>query len=172
LRDDSYLAIKEIRIKMLLIFEKTKKTAALPKYATEGAACFDFCVAEDTKWVLDNGVCTAVIETGLKVDIPRGYRLDLYVRSGLAFKYNITLANGVGKIDEDYKGEIMIKLIAFTRDIDSLPRLTKGTRVAQGELNRVIRADIMEGSVENNTSRGTGGMGSTGMTYIKNPPSF
>ncbi len=156
------------------------KNSQLPKYKTSGACCMDLVAAEDTEWntdyftredwdrvmsgtgcTLSPALNTALITTGIKVEVPEGYRLDIYPRSGWGFKYNIQLANGTGKIDSDYRGEIQVKLIAIA-DVDSLPTILAGDRIAQMELNPVIKVEWEQVGELSVTERGRGGLGSTG----------
>ncbi len=144
-------------------------------YGSEGAACFDLVSNENTIWekVIENPddeysvygdelLCfTATISTGYCFEVPEGFRMDIYPRSGWGFKYNIQLANGTGKIDSDYRGEIIVKLIAFS-GLKDLPDITKGTRIAQAEINKVNTAEFKYVETLNETERGENGFGSTG----------
>ena len=137
-------------------------------YGSEGAACFDMVSNEKVMWspvytISENTlICyEAIISTGYKFEIPIGFRMDIYPRSGWGFKHNIQLANGTGKIDSDYRGEVKVKLIAFS-DIHQLPRIEKGTRIAQAELNAVSLVNFKYVDDLTETERGEGGFGSTG----------
>ena len=152
---------------MTLFIKKLNDDAQLPTYGSEGAACFDIYADKDTGW---NGIYgetgeqigwEAVISTGLSFEISKGYRMDIYPRSGWGFKHNIQLANGTGKIDSDYRGEVKVKLIAFCKQ-EELPSIEKGSRVAQAEINTVIQTIFKEVDTLSNTDRGEGGFGSTG----------
>jgi len=167
-----------------LNIKKLSQDATIPTYGSEKAACFDIYSSKDTNWkvsklnneigdpgnlpdnIIHAGRATYFIETtvhtGLAVQTPENYRLDIYPRSGWGFKHNIQLGNGTGKIDEDYRGEVMIKLIGFISNLSDLPSIKKGTRIAQGELNPVHRTifSVQEDLTE--TKRGSNGLGSTG----------
>ena len=136
-----------------------------PQYMTKGAMCFDIESSEDSEWesvkFADVSVNTVIVKTGLFVEIPEGYGMNIYPRSGWGFKYNIQLANGTGKIDSDYRGEILVKLYNIGNK-DELPKIEKGTRVAQGEIVEVKKANFKKADALNETSRGEGGFGSTG----------
>ncbi len=143
------------------------------KYSSEEAACFDLVSNDIAIW---QPVYTgkmgyqvsyeAVISTGYIFEIPKGYRMDIYPRSGWGFKHNIQLANGTGKIDSDYRGEVKVKLIAFCKR-EYLPVIKKGDRIAQAEINPVYVADFeYVDSDLSETTRGTGGFGSTGVVSI------
>lgn len=151
---------------MIINIKILNKNATIPEYKTAGAACFDLAVAEKTKWfpVIVDGhfVCwEAKIPTGLAFEIPEGYRLDIYPRSSMGFKHNAQLANGTGKIDSDYRGEVMIKMIAFT-NYENLPDLNVGTRIVQCELNKVTQSKFTVVDELSETVRGEAGFGSTG----------
>ena len=151
----------KVKVKILSELEK------LPEYQTEGASCVDLHAAEKAHWTVEtigNGlsVNTVVVRTGIKVKIPKGYRLDIYPRSGWGFKHNIQLANGTGKIDADFTGEILVKLISVG-SAGVLPHIEVGSRIAQMELNKVTK--IVWEKVEDITGKTdrVGGFGSTGV---------
>ena len=155
---------------MNINIKKLKENAVIPEYKTKGAACFDFVTANDFKWEIREVsnvlvFIQTIIETGLAFEIPEGYRLDIYPRSGNAFKYNIQLANGTGKIDSDYRGEVKIKLIGFVpkeRLNEVMQGIKKGTRIAQGEINSVKQVKFISVKKLSETQRGEKGFGSTG----------
>lgn len=129
--------------------------AIMPRYATAGAACFDLHALEGA-----SGRKSAVIRTGLAFEIPEGYALMIYSRSGMAFKQDIRLANCVGVIDSDYRGEVMVKL---TKD-DGNPEfhVNAGDRIAQAMLIPVPQVELVETDTLHDTARGAAGLGSTG----------
>lgn len=138
---------------------KTKRLdprAKLPTYATEGSACFDLTAI--TREVVNN---TALYRTGLAFEIPKGHVMLVYSRSGHGFKNDMRLANCVGVIDSDYVGEVMVKL---THDsygsYHDWPFV--GDRVAQAMLVKLPTVEIVEVETLHETTRGTGGFGSTG----------
>jgi dUTP pyrophosphatase len=130
--------------------------AVVPKYATEGSACFDLHSTED-------GVVparsSAKFGTGLAVEIPVGRQIKIHSRSGHGFKNGIRLANCQGVIDSDYRGEMFVKL---TNDTDDDFPVKAGDRIAQGELQPVLKAEFVLADTLSETSRGAGGFGSTG----------
>lgn len=127
-----------------------------PKPATDGAACFDIQSASDA--VIPPGG-TAILDTGLRFKIPEGYALMVYSRSGHGFKHDVSLSNGTGVIDSDYRGEMKVKL----RNDGAKPFTVKhGDRIAQAMLIKLPDLYMVSGAVENDTARGTGGFGSTG----------
>ena len=127
-----------------------------PRYATDGAACFDLQAAEPM--VVLKGK-TTLIPTGLAFQIPEGYKLDVYSRSGLSIKNDLALANGTGIIDSDYRGEVMVALhnrAEFTQYIE------RGARIAQAMLVPVPKVHLIQVDELESTERGDGGFGSTG----------
>lgn len=136
--------------------ERCHAEAKLPVYSTEGAGGFDF-------FTVDSGIvlpgCSAVVRTGLKFEIPAGCALLIMGRSGLGFKNGIRLANCVGLIDCDYRGEVMLKI----HNEGAEPYAWGiGARLAQGVIVPYIRAGFVEGAVSE-TDRGEAGFGSTGV---------
>ncbi len=128
----------------------------LPAYATAGAAGMDVVAAEDV--VLTPGARHAVA-TGLAVAIPAGYEIQVRPRSGLALKHGITVPNTPGTIDSDYRGELKILLINHgSADF----AIVRGARVAQLVVAPVTHGEWQEVETLDDTSRGTGGFGSTG----------
>ena len=130
--------------------------AILPKRASAGAACFDLYARAGFPTTLFAGRVTA-ISTGLAVEIPPGYELQIRARSGLSSR-GIILANGVGTIDSDYRGEIKVLLYS----LDSHCSIDGGERIAQACLARVIPLEHQVVEELSETVRGTGGFGSTG----------
>ena len=131
----------------------------LPDYATAGAA------GADIRADLRGGEMTlapgevALVPTGLRLQIPEGWEVQLRARSGLALRHGIGLANGVGTIDADYRGPLGVILVnlggaAFT--------VAHGDRIAQAVLAPVWRARFREVAALDDTARGSGGFGSTG----------
>lgn len=137
--------------------------AKLPTYATTGAACFDLHAC-DIKRASASAVvkrCVSVVYgTGLTVEIPSGYCMKIYSRSGHGFNHDTRLANCVGVIDSDYRGEIMVKLTCDSWE--GVPELEPGDRIAQAEIVPVTRVSFVEVDTLSDTERGTGGFGSTG----------
>lgn len=135
-------------------------TAILPAFATAGAACFD--LHADLRADGYNQVYfreSEVIRTGLAFDIPEGYALMIYSRSGHAFKNDVRLANCVGVIDSDYTGEVKIKL---TIDNEEGFIVEHGSRIAQAMLIKVPCVQLVEVDELKTTERGANGFGSTG----------
>ena len=128
----------------------------LPAYATPGAAGMDVVAAEDLD--LAPGARHAVA-TGFKVAIPDGFEIQVRPRSGLAYKYGVTVPNTPGTIDSDYRGEL--KILMINHGDEPFP-VRRGERIAQLVPAAVTKADfdVVEGL--DSTTRGVGGFGSTG----------
>jgi len=147
---------------LTLKWKKLHPAAQLPKLATEGAAAFDFTAALDNDIEMHAGEIVA-IPTGLAVEIPRGFELQVRARSGLALKHGFTLVNGVGTIDSDYRGEI--KVIATL--LSKYPLVVRsGDRIAQGLIATLVQVDHVESVELEATARGAGGFGSTGVAAV------
>ncbi len=144
---------------IVLKVEKLEHCAGLPEYKTEGAAGMDL-MAANTEDVVLKPLDRALIPTGIKIELPRGYEAQIRPRSGLAIKSGITLSNCVGTIDEDYRGEVCVGLINLSREEFTIKR---GDRIAQMLIAPVIRANIQVLEELSTTARGTGGFGSTGV---------
>jgi len=127
----------------------------LPAYATAGAAGMDIHSVEGIKLYHGN---TTVLRTGLAVEVPSGYELQVRSKSGLASR-GVFVTNGPGTIDEDYRGEIMVLISHLGKNAVDIQA---GDRVAQLVLAPVTRFDIEEVDELSVTSRGVGGLGSTG----------
>lgn len=138
---------------------KTKRLtpeAKLPTYATDGSGCFDIYCTNDG-WVQD----TAVFNTGLSFEIPVGYVMLVFSRSGHGFKNDIRLANCVGIIDSDYRGELKVKLTNDEK-IDGMA-VYVGDRIAQAMVIPFEQVQFLEVDELSETERGTCGFGSTGV---------
>jgi dUTP pyrophosphatase len=130
----------------------------LPRYMTEGASGLDVAAAVEAPLALEPGEVRAV-PTGLFVAVPRGFEIQVRARSGLALKHGIALANGVGSIDADYRGEVQVLLANIGRRPFTVER---GMRIAQLVLARVARAEVVLAAALDETARGAGGFGHTG----------
>tara|TARA_B110000438_G_scaffold55565_1_gene55606 strand:- start:241 stop:705 length:465 start_codon:yes stop_codon:yes gene_type:complete len=133
-----------------------KSENPLPKYARDGDAGMDICAAEDTHISAFNW---KAISTGLFVEIPEGYEIQIRSRSGLAFKHGVSVLNSPGTIDSGYRGEI--KVILKNSDHHRY-EIKKGERIAQMVVAPVTTATFIEVVELSDTERGEGGLGSTG----------
>jgi dUTP pyrophosphatase len=132
-------------------------TVPLPSYAHPGDAGLDLTAAADVE--LAPGA-RAAVPTGLAVAIPAGWVGLVHPRSGLARRQGVTVANAPGTIDAGYRGEVQVLLVNLGPQPVSLRR---GDRVAQLLLQRVGVARVVETEVLDETARGEGGFGSTGV---------
>jgi dUTP pyrophosphatase len=130
----------------------------LPDYHSEDAAGLDLvaALAAGVEIVLQPGE-RALIPTGFALELPRGYEAQVRPRSGLALNYGVTVLNSPGTIDADFRGEILINLGSHSFSI------TRGARIAQLVISTVARVALVERAELNDSARGAGGFGSTGM---------
>ena len=136
------------------------KTPPLPQYQTEDAAAMDLAAfLPEGEVTLQPGEWK-LIPTGLCMAIPKGYGGFLMARSGLAAKYGIGLTNGVGLIDADYRGEVTVNLLNRGREPFTV---RDGERIAQLVLLATPRVTVCSAESLDETARGTGGFGSTGV---------
>jgi dUTP pyrophosphatase len=131
----------------------------LPCYESEGSSGMDIraCVKDDV--ILQPGQIK-LIPTGLAVSIPFGYEAQMRPRSGLSLKHGIGLVNSPGTIDSDYRGEIGIIMINWGESPFTVKRRD---RIAQMIITKVCRADIAEVEILDDTMRGEGGFGHSGV---------
>ncbi|GHT68709.1 deoxyuridine 5'-triphosphate nucleotidohydrolase [Spirochaetia bacterium] len=131
----------------------------LPQYESEGAAGMDLrAFLGDAVSIPPLG--RVRIPTGLILEIPAGYEAQVRPRSGLAAKHGITVLNSPGTIDSDYRGELQIILINLGTETFTVQN---GDRIAQLVIAPVSRAVIEEAETLEETKRGAGGFGSTGI---------
>ena len=131
----------------------------LPAYQTEGAAGFDFLAAVEESMEINPGEWV-MVPTGLKFAVPQGCELQVRPRSGLAAKHGVTVLNTPGTIDSDYRGEIKIILINLGKETFVVER---GMRIAQGILAPYYKGDFSVVDALDETERGAGGFGHTGV---------
>lgn len=142
--------------------KRLTETAKPPVYATAGAACFDLHADAPPGFppVMTLPAGSSIdIPTGLAFEIPAGFCMRIYSRSGHGFKNGVRLANCVGVIDSDYRGEVRVKL---TNDGRRDVAIAYGDRIAQAEIVPVHLAEFIEVDELSETARGEGGFGSTG----------
>lgn len=144
---------------MLKIKVINKSKHPLPQYATEGSAGMDLRANIDEPIVL-KPLERALVPTGLFIALPIGYEAQIRPRSGLALKHGITLANAIGTIDADYRGEIGVILINLSNE-DFI--IEDGERIAQMVIARYERAEWNQVEELDETERGAGGYGHTGV---------
>ena len=132
---------------------------ALPNYETTASAGMDLRANISEKITLKS-LERIIVKTGLYIALPIGYEAQVRPRSGLAAKFGITVLNAPGTIDADYRGEVGVILVNLSKD-DFI--INDGDRIAQMVIAKHERADWKEVSVLNETERGAGGFGSTGL---------
>jgi len=142
-----------------ILIKRLSKSINLPKYETEGSSGMDL-MANIKKSIKIKPGRTSIIPTGISLSIPKNFEIQIRPRSGLAAKNQISVLNTPGTIDSDYRGEIKVILInlggkAFT--------VEKGKRIAQMVLCPIVKAKIKEVEALEETERGLGGFGSTGV---------
>jgi dUTP pyrophosphatase len=130
----------------------------LPAYQSAGAAGLDLLAAVDAPVVLRPGE-RALVPTGLVLELPRGFEAQVRPRSGLALRYGVTVLNGPGTVDSDYRGEVKVLLV----NLGERPfTVARGERIAQLVVARCERIALIETAAASATRRGAGGFGSTG----------
>ena len=143
----------EIRVKRL----PNGAGLTLPDYASKGAAGMDICAAESVTLRVGKRIAVA---TGFAFAIPQGFEVQVRPRSWLALKNGITCLNTPGTIDSDYRGEVKVILANLGEDDF---QITKGDRIAQIVVAPVQHAKMVEVDEIDETARGAGGFGSTGV---------
>lgn len=141
-----------------LKMKKFRETAVIPERKTDGSAGYDLCACIDAPYVLEAGE-TVLLSTGLGAEIPQGFAGMIFTRSGLGIKHGITVTNGVGVIDSDYRGEIHVGLRNSGKEAYTV---MPNERIAQLVIMPVLLPEIEEVSELSQTERGSGGFGSTG----------
>lgn len=131
----------------------------LPAYMTAGAAAADIRAAVDAPLAIAPGA-VAMVPTGLAVEIPAGWEMQIRPRSGLAVKHAVTVINAPATIDADYRGEVKVALVNLGAEPFAVER---GMRIAQVLLARVTRVAWEEAASLSETARGGGGFGHSGV---------
>jgi dUTP pyrophosphatase len=146
----------QVKIKI----KRLNEDLGLPSYATAGSSGMDLCASIDREIILQP-LERILVKTGIAVEISEGYEIQIRPRSGLALKHGITVLNSPGTIDSDYRGEIGVILVNLGRDNF---KIEPGMRIAQAVLAKVEKADIEVIADLEETERGQGGFGSTGLS--------
>ncbi len=139
--------------------------AQLPRYATAGAAGMDIAAYLQEPLVLAPGAFVRV-PTGIAIAVPVGMEAQVRPRSGLAAKFGVTVLNAPGTIDADYRGEVQVLLINHGAEAFTIQH---GERIAQMVIAAAPQVPIEEAASLDETARGEGGFGSTGVGALKNP---
>ena len=130
----------------------------LPEYQTSGSAGMDLR-ANLTDSITLQPMERKLIPTGLFIALPEGYEAQIRPRSGLSIKRGLSLVNAIGTIDSDYRGELMVPIINFSSDAQTIE---DGERIAQMVIARYEHATFTQVSILSETERGAGGFGSSG----------
>ncbi|MBK6537235.1 MAG: dUTP diphosphatase [Ignavibacteria bacterium] len=135
------------------------RPAVIPEYKTSGSAGMDISSSESDTIII-KPFDRVLVPTNLVLEIPDGYEGQIRPRSGLAFKYGITVLNTPGTIDSDYRGEIKILLINFGKEDFEI---NYGERIAQIVIAEHAKVNLTHSEEITETIRGDGGYGSTGV---------
>ena len=142
-----------------ILIKKLSKEVTLPKYETDGSSGLDLAACIDKNIEIKPGK-SEIIPTGLAVAIPKNFEIQIRPRSGLAAKNQISVLNTPGTIDSDYRGELKVILINLS---DKNFIVENGLRIAQMVLCPIAKAKLKEVESLEDTERGSGGFGSTGV---------
>ncbi|CAN2040855.1 Deoxyuridine 5'-triphosphate nucleotidohydrolase [Candidatus Magnetomoraceae bacterium gMMP-15] len=141
---------------VVLKIKKLNEHAVIPEYAHPGDAGMDLFSIDNME--IMPGM-SGLVKTGISIELPKGAEAQIRPRSGLALKKQITILNSPGTIDEGYRGEIGVILINHGKKPFII---SKGMKIAQMVIKPVLRVKIVKVGELSETSRGTGGFGSTG----------
>ena len=142
-----------------VLIKRLSKDIQLPKYETNGSSGMDLSANIEKEIKIEPGKIS-IIPTGISVSIPKNFEIQIRPRSGLAAKSQVSVLNTPGTIDADYRGEIKVILINLGSNTFTVK---KGARIAQMVLSPVIKVKFKEVKNLDETDRGSGGFGSTGM---------
>ena len=142
-----------------ILIKRLSREVPLPKYETDGSSGLDLAAYIEKNIEIKPGK-SEIIPTGLTVAIPKDFEIQIRPRSGLAAKNQISVLNTPGTIDADYRGELKVILINLS---DKSFIVEKGLRIAQMVLCPVVKANLKEVESLEDTKRGSGGFGSTGV---------
>ncbi|HLD91133.1 MAG TPA: dUTP diphosphatase [Patescibacteria group bacterium] len=146
---------------MKLEFKKLNRDAIIPSYGRDGDSGFDFSSVISRRITIQPGE-TMLIPTGLSVNIPENYEIQIRPRSGLTLNTKLRIANSPGTIDSNFLGEICIIVDNISQT--QTEYINFGDRIAQGVLCKVTKANIEEVEIiTKETNRGTNGFGSSGV---------
>ncbi|MDO7814758.1 dUTP diphosphatase [Helicobacter pylori] len=143
---------------MKIKIQKIHPNALIPKYQTEGSSGFDLHAVEEVM-IKSHGV--GLVRIGICLSLEVGYELQVRTRSGLALNHQVMVLNSPGTVDNDYRGEIKV-ILANLSDKDF--KVQVGDRIAQGVVQKTYKAEFIECERLDETSRGSGGFGSTGVS--------
>ena len=142
---------------MKVLVKRIDKEVRIPSYAHKGDAGVDLYANKEI--VVEPGQ-RALVPTGIKIALPKGFEAQVRPKSGLALKSGITVLNTPGTVDEGYRGEICVIVINHGKQAF---KVEKGNRIAQMVFNKVEKAELEEVEELDGTTRGENGFGSTGL---------
>ena len=142
-----------------ILIKRLSKEVPMPKYETLGSSGLDLSACIDKTIEIKPGK-SRIIPTGLAIAIPENFEVQIRPRSGLAAKNQISVLNTPGTVDSDYRGELKVILINLG---EKSFKVEKGLRIAQMVLCPVVKAKLKDVESLEDTKRGTGGFGSTGV---------
>ncbi|MBN2067666.1 MAG: dUTP diphosphatase [Candidatus Diapherotrites archaeon] len=142
---------------MKIALQKVSGNAKMPSYAHPGDSGMDLYSSEDI--VLKPGE-RKLVKTGIKIAVPEGFEAQVRPKSGIAVKNGVTVLNTPGTIDSGYRGEVQVILVNLGKEAF---KVEKGKKIAQLVIAKVEQAEIEEVEKLDDTSRNTGGFGSTGL---------
>ena len=145
--------------KLTLKIKKLENFVSIPEYKTDGASAMDLVAAISEDIIIPSGEIR-MIPTGIAIELPHNTEAQVRSRSGLAIKSGIAVVNGIGTIDEDYRGEICVGLINHSKTDFTIHR---GDRIAQMAIMEVLKPEISVVDDLSDTDRASGGFGSTGV---------
>ncbi|MCQ2645184.1 dUTP diphosphatase [Helicobacter pylori] len=143
---------------MKIKIQKIHPNALIPEYQTEGSSGFDLHAVEE---VTIKSHSVGLVKIGICLSLEVGYELQVRTRSGLALNHQVMVLNSPGTVDNDYRGEIKV-ILANLSDKDF--KVQVGDRIAQGVVQKTYKAEFIECERLDETSRGSGGVGSTGVS--------
>ncbi|MBL9000221.1 MAG: dUTP diphosphatase [Phycisphaerae bacterium] len=143
-----------------LPLKRLRSGAVLPAYQSTGAAGMDLCACVEESGITIQPGEIRFVPTGWAAAVPPGYEAQIRPRSGLAGRHGMTLPNSPGTIDSDYRGEIIVPMINHGHEPF---HVSQGMRIAQMVIAPVVRSVVVEVESLDQTLRGTGGFGSTGV---------
>ena len=144
---------------LTLKIKKLDNFVSMPEYKTSGASAMDLVAAIEEDVVIPAGEIR-MIKTGIAIELPHNTEAQVRSRSGLAIKSGIAVVNGIGTIDEDYRGEICVGLINLSKVDFTIHR---GDRIAQMAIMEVLKPNVVLSNELSDTTRSAGGFGSTGI---------
>ena len=147
--------MEQLQIEVL----RLNKELPLPTYQTADSAGMDLYANIEDEVIIPCSGGRVLIPTGIKVQIPQGYEMQIRPRSGLALKYGVSVLNAPGTIDSDFRSEVGVILINHGSTVFCI---RPGDRIAQGVVNKIYQVGFVEIDELNETGRGENGFGSTG----------